>query len=110
LLLILPQAGCQNADAYYFFIHLFNSPLASKMTIGLVVNMVSPRLTEMLRSTLEDVETSAALPQDESALSELKHTIVRSVAELAVKRDEDCADAPSEIAPGLQQSDEETRG
>jgi hypothetical protein len=52
-------------------------------------HMVNPQLTEMLRSTLEDLEAAVALPQDDGAFSELKHSIVRSVAELAVKRDEE---------------------
>ena len=50
--------------------------------------MVNPVLTEMVRSTLEDLEAAMALPQDDPALSELTQSIVRSVAELAVKRDE----------------------
>jgi hypothetical protein len=60
--------------------------------------MVNSLLTEVLRTTLEDVESSTALPQNGRALSELKHSIVRSVAELAVKRDEQPSDATNESA------------
>lgn len=69
--------------------------------------MVNALLTEMLRSTLEDVESSTALPQDGHALSELKHSIVRSVAELAVQREEQPSAAPDAAASTSQHADEE---
>jgi hypothetical protein len=74
--------------------------------------MVNSLLTEVLRTTLEDVESSTALPQNGRALSELKHSIVRSVAELAVKRDEQPSDATNESTnesgDTSQQADRET--
>jgi hypothetical protein len=69
--------------------------------------MVNPLLTVVLRSTIEDVESSSALPQDDRALSELKHSILRSVAELAVKRDELPSAALNEAASASQQAVEE---
>jgi hypothetical protein len=68
--------------------------------------MVNSLLTEMLRSTLEDVESSTTLPQNDHALSELKHSIVRSVAELAVKRDEQSSTASNEGVSTSQEADE----
>ena len=58
--------------------------------------MVNPVLTEMVRSTLEDLEAAMVLPQDDPALSELAQSIVRSVAELAVKRGEQPSVAPDQ--------------
>jgi hypothetical protein len=107
LLLTLLQADWQIRILYGFFIQLSNSRLASEMTLGLFLDMVNPLLTEMLRSTLEDVESSTASPQDGRALSELKHSIVRSVAELAVKRDEEPLVASREVASTSQLPDEE---
>jgi hypothetical protein len=46
------------------------------------------------------------LPQNDHALSELKHSIVRSVAELAVKRDEQSSTASNEGASTSQEADE----
>ena len=50
--------------------------------------MKSITLKDLLRTTLADVERSAESRSDVRALSELKHSLVRSVAELDVKREE----------------------
>lgn len=49
---------------------------------------MSINLKDLLRTTLTDVEKSAESRSDDRALSELKHSLVRSVAELDVKREE----------------------
>ena len=63
--------------------------------------MVNATLKGLLRTTLTEVEKSSALDDNDPALLELKHSLVRSVAELDVKREQEPqigADA-SEIAP-----------
>lgn len=44
-------------------------------------------LVRLLRSTLERLERSEGLRHDDPALMEIKDSIVRSIAELEIKRD-----------------------
>lgn len=46
-------------------------------------------LKELVKTTLEQVERSVEPSSDETALSELKHSVVLSVAELDVRRERD---------------------
>lgn len=74
--------------------------------------MTTPTLNELLRTTFTEVERSTELQVDDPAILELKNSLVRSVAELAVKREEapqtaagavDLGDAPAvgdSLAPG----------
>ena len=48
----------------------------------------SVTLKELLVTTLNDVEKSTNLNDDDPALVELKHSLVRSVAELDLKREQ----------------------
>jgi len=50
--------------------------------------MKSITLRDLLRTTLTDLERSTESRSDVRALSELKNSLVRSVAELDVKREE----------------------
>lgn len=50
--------------------------------------MMTATLNELLRTTLTEVERSTELHDDDPAILELKNSLVRSVAELAVKREE----------------------
>lgn len=62
--------------------HLISHP---KVSIGY---MATATLNELLRTTLTEVERSTKLHDDDPAIVELKNSLVRSVAELAVKREE----------------------
>lgn len=50
--------------------------------------MTTATLNELLRTTLTEVERSTDLDEDDPAILGLKNSLVRSVAELAVKREE----------------------
>lgn len=50
--------------------------------------MTNVTLKGLLRTTLTEVEKSAELEDNDPALVELKHSLVRSVAELEVKREQ----------------------
>jgi len=49
--------------------------------------MKSITLKDLLRATITEVERSTELDPDHRALSELKHSLIRSVAELDVQRE-----------------------
>jgi len=51
--------------------------------------MKSITLKDLLRSTITEVERSTEPASDDHALAELKHSLVRSVAELDVQREQD---------------------
>jgi hypothetical protein len=47
---------------------------------------ISPRLVDVVRSTIVQVEQTADLPPDDPAIVELKSSIVRSVTELEIAK------------------------
>jgi hypothetical protein len=61
---------------------------ASKRVQGLLLMMVqsSPSLIELLRSTLEQLESSPELQKNDAAMRELKSSILRTLAELEVRK------------------------
>jgi hypothetical protein len=46
----------------------------------------SPGLIELLRSTLEQLESSPDIRKDDAAMRELKNSILRTLAELEVRK------------------------
>lgn len=65
-------------------------PICSSVTVvGIEVNSmekVSPNIVEILRSTLARVEQSTDLAPDDPARAELRHLVVRLIAELEVEK------------------------
>lgn len=60
--------------------------------------VTSHSLKEVLRATLSEVQRCSELPQDEPALVELRSSLVRAIAELAVLRNDQAGPTIAEKA------------
>jgi hypothetical protein len=77
------------------------------MALDGVMALPSFELRDLLRSTLARLEMSSELSQDDPAFLELKNSLVRTIAELALIREEQPVVSNNDKIPSLQAAEDE---